>query len=136
MATPLLLSEASVTAILSKWLQDFKSLGNHCTSQLSHLLLYLSLWLPGLSSQCLPLFPLQPSFEIGIGQNYLWEMAKKFCKLREPLHRYITLYNTSYNLSTVCTVHTHIRVVVYILNRVVGYVHHPCGKTKSRYLCV
>ena len=26
----LLLSEASVTAIVSKWLQDFKSLGNHC----------------------------------------------------------------------------------------------------------
>ena len=26
----LLLSEASVTEILSKWLQDFNSLGNHC----------------------------------------------------------------------------------------------------------
>ena len=30
----------------------------------------------------LPLFPLQPALEIGIGQYYLWGMATEFCKLR------------------------------------------------------
>ena len=36
------------------------------TRQISHLLLYPSLWLlvPGWSSQFLPLFPLQPGFEV------------------------------------------------------------------------
>ena len=62
--------------------------GSLLTSQISHLLLYPSLWLlfPGLSSQFLPLFPLQPAFKIGIGQYYLREMATKFCKLWEPLN--------------------------------------------------
>ena len=54
------------------------------TSQISHLLLYLSLWLlvPGLSSQFLPI---QPVFNVSSGHQYLWEMATRFCRLREPL---------------------------------------------------
>ena len=40
------------------------------TSQISHLLLYPSLWLldPGLSSQFLPYFPIQPAFEVTTSQ--------------------------------------------------------------------
>ena len=33
-----------------------------------------------------------------------------------------------------CHFSTHSRVVVYVLNRVVGHVHHPSGKTKGRDL--
>ena len=61
--------------------------GSLHTSQISHLLFYPSLWLlvPGLSSQFLPLFPVQPAFNIISGRQYLREMATRFCKLREPL---------------------------------------------------
>ena len=43
--------------------------GSLHTSQISHLLLYPSLWLlvPGLSSQFLPYFPIQPAFEVSTG---------------------------------------------------------------------
>ena len=43
--------------------------GSLHTSQISHLLLFPSLWLlaPGSCSQFLPLFPLQPAFEISTG---------------------------------------------------------------------
>ena len=33
----------------------------------------------------MPLFPIQPAFNITSGRQYLWEMAIRFCKLREPL---------------------------------------------------
>ena len=48
-------------------------MGALCTSQISHLLLYPSLWLlvPGLSSH--------------FCHCYLVEMATRFCKLQEPL---------------------------------------------------
>ena len=61
--------------------------GSPHTSQISHLLLYLSLWplVPGLSSQFLPLFPIQLAIEVSVGQQYCWELATKFYKLREPL---------------------------------------------------
>ena len=43
------------------------------TSQISHLLLYPSLWLllSGLSSQFLPLLPIQPAFIVNSGWQYL-----------------------------------------------------------------
>ena len=58
------------------------------TSQISHLLLYPLLWLlvPGLSSQFLPLFPIQLAFDVSSDRQYLWEMATRFCNLREPLY--------------------------------------------------
>ena len=61
--------------------------GSLHTSQNSHLLLYPLLWLlvHGLSSLFLPLFPIQPAFDISTGQKYLWEMAKRLYKLQEPL---------------------------------------------------
>ena len=61
--------------------------GSLHTGQISHLLLYPSLWLlvPGSSSQFLPLFHLQLGFEIISVQYYLWEMATRVCKLWEPL---------------------------------------------------
>ena len=57
--------------------------GSLHTSQISHLLLYPSPWLlvPELSSQFLPI---QLAFD---GWQYLWEMATRFCNLREPLYR-------------------------------------------------
>ena len=58
--------------------------GSPFTSQISHLLLRPSLWLlvPGLSSQFLPCFPIQP-FRSPLASNIL-EMATRFGKLREP----------------------------------------------------
>ena len=47
--------------------------GSLTTSQISHLLLYPSLWLllSGLSSQFLPLLPIQPAFIINSSWQYL-----------------------------------------------------------------
>ena len=69
--------------------------GSLHTGQISHLLLYASLWLLVLvlSSQFLPLFALQSAFDISTGQQYLWEMAAKFCMLQEPLDMYTVLKN-------------------------------------------
>ena len=57
---------------------DYLTMGEHMhmykgslhTSQISHLLLYPSLWLlvPGFSSQFLPVFPIQPSFNVSSGR--------------------------------------------------------------------
>ena len=47
--------------------------GSLHTSQISHLLLYPSLWLllSGLSSQFLPLLPIQPALVVNSGRQYL-----------------------------------------------------------------
>ena len=59
------------------------------TSQIkiSHLLLYPLFWLlvAGLSSQFLPLFPIQPAFNVSSSHQDLREMATRFCKLWELL---------------------------------------------------
>ena len=49
------------------------SKGSPHTSQISHLIVYPSLWLlvPGLSSQYLSLFPIQVAFDVSSGQQYL-----------------------------------------------------------------
>ena len=71
--------------------------GSLHTSQISHLPLYPSLWLlvPGLSSQFLPLFPVQPAFNVSRGRQDLWEMATTFCKLWEPLKLLIWQFDAS-----------------------------------------
>ena len=77
------------------------SRGSLHASQISHLLLYSALWLlvPASSSQFLPLFLLQPAFEISTGQYYLWEMATRvwiLCALGSP------------DNVRVCTVYVHV----------------------------
>ena len=71
--------------------------GSLHTSRISHLLLYPSLWLlvPGLSSQFLPLFPIQPAFNVSGGHQDLGEMATRFCKLWEPLGQYDNKINST-----------------------------------------
>ena len=70
--------------------------GSLHTSRIGHLLLYPSLQLlvPGLSSQFLPYFPIQPAFEISTGRLDFGEMATRFWKLQEPLS------NTDENVAT------------------------------------
>ena len=77
--------------------------GSLTSSQISHLLLYPSLWLllSGLSSQFLPLLPIQPAFIVNSGWQYFWEMTTRFCKLREPLHTWNAsiIICTCYNIA-------------------------------------
>jgi hypothetical protein len=61
--------------------------GSPHTSQISHLLLYPSLWLlvPGLSSQFCHYFLYNLLLRAALVSNIWGEMATRFCKLREPL---------------------------------------------------
>ena len=86
-------------------------MGSLHSSQISHLLLYPSLWLlvPGLSSHFHYCFLYNHFFKVNAGQQYLWKMATRFWTLRKPLIICI------YPLPTHTHAHTHTIIYTHTL---------------------